>query len=139
MKLPSDLSVFQMLETRLEMLGTRQKSVAENVANANTPGYVPNDVDMASFARVMERQTSPKVAGVNVSEGFARHFEGKSPLAPRIDVKAMPDSEVTADGNAVVVEEQMLKMSQVRADFDAAVTLYQKGLSLIRMAARSPN
>ena len=45
---------------------------------------------------------------------------------------------MTMDGNAVVVEEQMLRLNQIRTDFDTAMSLYQKGLSLIRLAARKP-
>ena len=32
----------------------------------------------------------------------------------------------------------MIKMNQAKADYDAAIGLYQKSLSLLRMAARKP-
>ncbi len=139
MKLPGDLSVFQMLESRLDMLGARQKSVAENVANANTPGYVPKDVDQTAFRDSLARvnQASDDFGGMVVSN--SRHYSVGPVTTPGVSLKSTPDSEVTMDGNAVVVEEQMLKINQIRADFDTAIGLYQKGLSLIRMAARSPN
>ena len=138
MKLPSDLSVFQMLNSRLNMLETRQKTVAENVANANTAGYVPNDVDMASFERVLERQNTPRVGGVSVRTTHSGHIAGTAPAVSDLRTSASPDSEITMDGNAVVVEEQMLRLNQIRTDFDTAMSLYQKGLSLIRLAARKP-
>jgi len=31
-----------------------------------------------------------------------------------------------------------MKMGQARMDYDAAITFYQKALSLIRLAARAP-
>ena len=49
-----------------------------------------------------------------------------------------PDSETTLDGNAVVVEEQMMKIAETRMDFETMVGLYQKSLGLLRMASRSP-
>lgn len=139
MKLPGDLSVFQMLDARLDMLGTRQKTVAENVANVNTPGYVPRDVDQASFKRSLSRYSSPSVGGVGLAVTNSGHISPAPSVAPSASTKLSPDSEVTMDGNAVVIEEQMLKINQIRTDFDTAISLYQKGLSLIRMAARAPN
>jgi flagellar basal-body rod protein FlgB len=45
---------------------------------------------------------------------------------------------VTLDGNAVVLEEQMIKVADTRMNYDAALGLYQKGLQLMRLAARRP-
>jgi flagellar basal-body rod protein FlgB len=50
-----------------------------------------------------------------------------------------PDSEVTINGNAVVLEEEMMKMSDARMNYDAAIGFYQKSLTLLRMAARPPS
>ncbi len=138
MILPSDLSVFQLLNNRLNMLETRQKTVAENVANANTPGYVPNDVDQAAFERSLSRYSQPSVGSVGLATTQNGHIQGTAAPAPVVRTLSTPDSEVTMDGNAVVVEEQMLRLNQTRADFDTALSLYQKGLSLIRLASRSP-
>ena len=56
----------------------------------------------------------------------------------RFDTTAAPDSETTLDGNAVVVEEQMLKMAESRMAYDAAIGFYQKSMQMLRMAARPP-
>jgi hypothetical protein len=32
----------------------------------------------------------------------------------------------------------MLRMTQTRADYDAAIAMYQKGLQMLRLAARAP-
>ena len=42
------------------------------------------------------------------------------------------------DGNSVVLEEQMLKMAESRMQFQAAVSFYEKSMSMLRMAARAP-
>jgi flagellar basal-body rod protein FlgB len=36
------------------------------------------------------------------------------------------------------LEEQMMKMTDARMNYDAAVTFYQKSLGLLRMASRAP-
>lgn len=141
MKLPGNLSVFSLLDARLNMLETRQKSVAENVANANTPGYVPQDVDQSEFARSLSRYKAPEANPVGLAVTRAKHIAAAPVSMPNagVSLKDAPDSEVTMDGNAVVVEEQMLKINQIRTDFDTAISLYQKGLAMIRLASRAPN
>jgi flagellar basal-body rod protein FlgB len=52
-------------------------------------------------------------------------------------VKA-PDSETTLNGNSVVLEEEMIKMSDARMNYDAAISFYQKSMNLLRLAARAP-
>lgn len=139
MILPSDLSVFQLLDRRLDMLAQRQSLVAENVANANTPKYTPRDVDMSAFETSLARHTNPKVGSVSLATTDRGHLEGRTSTPSAVKSELSPDSEITMDGNGVVVEEQMLRLNQVRTDFDTAMSLYQKGLALIRLAARSPN
>ena len=46
----------------------------------------------------------------------------------------MPDSETSSNGNSVVLEEQMMKVSENQMDYQTATTLYSKGLGLLRMA-----
>lgn len=121
------------------MLGTRQRVVAENVANVNTPGFVPRDVDQSEFQRSLNRYSSPSVGSIGLATTREGHITGKLAPRPSFGTKSAPDSEVTMDGNAVVIEEQMLRINQIRTEFDTAISLYQKGLSLIRLAARSPN
>ena len=49
-----------------------------------------------------------------------------------------PDSETTLDGNQVVLEEQMMKMTEARTDYDAAIGFYQKALEMLQMAVKKP-
>jgi flagellar basal-body rod protein FlgB len=48
------------------------------------------------------------------------------------------DSETTLDGNSVDLEDQMIKLTDARTQYDAAIGFYQKSLGLLRMAARRP-
>ena len=46
--------------------------------------------------------------------------------------------ETTLDGNSVSLEEEMLKMSEARMSYDAAIGFYQKSLGLLRLATKRP-
>ena len=54
---PTQISVFQLMKSRMQMLGERQKVIAQNVANVSTPGYVPGDIDQKAFAATWRRIT----------------------------------------------------------------------------------
>ena len=48
-----------------------------------------------------------------------------------------PDSETTVNGNSVVLEDEMMKMTQARMDYDAAVAFYQQSMQLLNTAAKT--
>jgi flagellar basal-body rod protein FlgB len=63
---------------------------------------------------------------------------GQTTVSNVMDIQKSPDSETTLDGNAVVAEEQMMKMSETRMEFETMISLYNKSLALMRIAAKSP-
>lgn len=135
-----DLPLFTLLKGRLGHLNQRQRLIGQNVANADTPGYAARDLKAFSFADAMKAKAGP--GGVQTARTDAAHLQGAPPKPNGPGAvwssKIAPDSETTLDGNSVVLEEQMIKMAESRADYDAAVSFYQKSMNLIRMAARRP-
>ena len=127
---------FGMLRARLDQLSERQRLIAENIANASTPGYRPRDVDASGFERMLATASGQSGAVV-----LARTNPGHmSPAggAGRTQIVTRDDSETTIDGNAVVLEEQMARAAETRMQFETGIALYQKGLELVRLAARAP-
>ena len=130
----ADLPLLGQIKGRLSWLDQRQRVIAENVANADTPGYVGRDLNQpADFAAALRSGGG----GVQMVRTSAMHI-APAGQAARFETTAAPDSETTLDGNAVVVEEQMLKMAESRMAYDAAIGLYQKSMQMLRMAARAP-
>lgn len=128
------IPIFEMIRGRLGWLTERQRVIAENVANADTPGYGARDIRQpSSFDAAMRAQP-----GVTMAQTRAGHIAPPTGAATRFEATRSPDSETTQDGNSVVVEEQMLKMAESRMAYDAAISLYQKSLNMIRTAARPP-
>ncbi|MEQ7156600.1 flagellar basal body protein [Brevundimonas aurifodinae] len=133
----ADLPLLGQIKGRLSWLDERQRMIAQNVANSDTPGYVGRDLAMpADFAAAMRAG-----GGLRMAQTRPGHMPVGGPNgAPvaRFTSEASPDSETTLDGNAVVVEEQMLKMAESRMAYDAAIGLYQKSMSMLRLAAKPP-
>jgi flagellar basal-body rod protein FlgB len=133
----ADLPLLGQIRGRLTWLDERQRLIAQNVANSDTPGYVGRDLKAPTDFAAALREGGP----LQMAQTRAGHMPVGGPNgAPvaRFTSQAAPDSETTLDGNAVVVEEQMLKMAESRMAYDAAIGLYQKSLSMLRLAAKPP-
>lgn len=134
----AEIPLFSMLRGRLGYLSERQKVIAQNVANTDTPRFVAEDLKPFSFdARVQAQAPGVAMMASTQAGHMAPKGERRGLGAAYKSVKS-PDSETTINGNAVVLEEEMLKMSDARMNYDAAISFYQKSLNLLRMAARPP-
>jgi flagellar basal-body rod protein FlgB len=139
----SGIPLFSVLQNKLGYLSEREKVIAQNVANASTPGFTPMDLkpfeqqpgmDARSNAAVLA-QPAQTDSGASLGASSASRQQNKPKTYVSVEA---PDSETTLDGNQVVLEEQMLKMNEARSDYDAAIGFYQKSLSLLQMALRKP-
>lgn len=132
-----DITVLSTLRQALGFHNARQRVIADNVANVNTPGFTPGDISKGQFERVLNGQASAASGGLRVTD--PRHFGGEtggSTAAYRSE--ATPDSETTVNGNSVVIEEQMVRANENRMKYETALSLYQKSLNMIRLAGRPP-
>lgn len=129
----NEIPLFAMLKGRLGHLNERQRLISQNVANSDTPGYTPGDLKAFTFeAKVQAAAASTQ--SVTQPGHMTPASQRRSPYKA---VKAK-DSETTLDGNSVVLEEEMMKMTEARMNYDAAIGFYQKSLALLRTAARAP-
>jgi flagellar basal-body rod protein FlgB len=134
---PDDVSVLAVLRESIGFLSDRQRVIAENVANANTPGYVAQDLNETEFHRALQAELRSNRANIGAGQGAGLSASRGS--EDRLwSVMDSPDSETTVNGNSVVVEEQMVKASETRMRYETALSLYQKSLGLMRMAIRPP-
>jgi len=130
----SDLPLLAQIKGRMSWLDARQNLVAQNVANADTPGYVGRDLKAPTdFAQALREG-----GGLKMARTSAAHLPSRTEAGARFSSEKAPDSETTLDGNAVVVEEQMLKMAESRMAYDAAIGLYTKSMAMLRLAAKKP-
>jgi flagellar basal-body rod protein FlgB len=116
-------NLMQALKTRMQWHQTRQKVLAENVANADSPGFRPMDVKR------------PAIGQSNV--GLAQTNAGHMDLAGRrggFDSARAQRFETTPSGNAVSLEDEMGKVAQNQSDYQLAASLYSKGLGLMKIA-----
>jgi flagellar basal-body rod protein FlgB len=138
----SDVPLFSMLRTRMRWHQDRQKLLAENVANADTPRYRARDLRAPDFASMVRgggaAASSTGVAGGAGSGPMqvtnARHISVGSTQGSNFEVRRDSGVRSTPDGNRVNLEDEMLKVAQNQMDYQAVTGLYQRSLGLIRTA-----
>lgn len=121
----SDIPILSMLRTRLQWHQERQRVLAENVANADTPGYHARDLAPPNFERMLQ-STSVVLATTNpahIAAGTGQQFAEDD-----------PHYEVRPRGNSVSHEDEMLKLASNQMDYDTAASVYTHSLALIKTA-----
>jgi flagellar basal-body rod protein FlgB len=119
--------VMQSLKTRMRWHQSRQKLLAENVANADTPGFRPTDLKAPSLRNGNQ-------GGVVLATTSASHIGFSAGGRGKFDTQQANRFETTPNGNSVNLEDEMMKVAQNQSDFQLAASLYSKGLGLMKIA-----
>jgi flagellar basal-body rod protein FlgB len=127
----SGLPILDMLRTKMQWHQERQRLLAENVANADTPKFRPLDLTPPNFDR-----KAPVAQMVALQRTSAAHIAGTagSGGSSLFQVARPGGSETRPGGNAVSLEDEMLKVAQNQMDHQAAASLYAKSLGLVKSA-----
>lgn len=137
----SDLPVLGMLKYKLKWHQARQGVLAQNIANANTPGYQPMDLKKADFSSMMSGGAK-SLTGVSVAQTQSTHISipgiSYGDSAKGFEANKSADWETTPSGNGVTLEDQMIKITENQMEYQAATTLYSRSLGLLRLAV-GPN
>ncbi len=125
------LKLFQMAMTKMDWASQRQKVLAQNVSNADTPDYKPKDLKKLDFKNVLRDE----VKAVQVSRTNPMHEKGTIPEQDPFRSRTLMKSfEESPDGNEVILEEQMQKVGDTRSEYATAVQLMQSNLRMLKMA-----
>jgi flagellar basal-body rod protein FlgB len=130
----NSLKLFKMALTRMDWAAQRQKVLAQNISNADTPHYRPKDVKQVDFKSILSNQF---MAQVPVARTNPAHMKATFAEPDHFrSVSTRKTFEEAPDGNQVVVEEQMQKVGDTRAAYDTAVTIMQANMKMLSMALK---
>jgi flagellar basal-body rod protein FlgB len=130
------LGLLDLAERRLQWLGARQSVLAQNVANADTPGWTVQDVK--PFAEMLKSSLGASIEGPSVG-GAAGGLEETNPLHMPGAVSsgqgaALLRGESAPDGNQVSVDQQMERIAETDSQHEAVTAIYMKYLGMFRTA-----
>jgi flagellar basal-body rod protein FlgB len=133
------IPLFSVMKSKLGYSSARQSVLAQNVANADTPGYSAKDVkapDFKNLAQSMQSGTSQNLAMQVTSAG---HITGKSSGAMTMKTENRASTyEHNPNGNNVVIEEEMMRISENQAEYQKVLSLYRKTVDMFKIAIGRP-
>ena len=129
----NNLPLIGLIQQKMGWLSDRQTILARNIANASTPGFVPQDLRQNDFATALSGEMGPGLMVTN-----RMHIQPPSLVSGSSRAVTSPDSRSSPDGNAVVIEEQMLKVSETQIKYAEAAGLYKKMTGMWRTALAGP-
>ncbi len=122
-----DIPIFAMLRTKMQWHQQRQQVLSQNVANADTPNYRPLDLADPKF-----QLGAPGVGPLQLARTDPQHLAGFT------DAGNFPNNpnqyQVRPAGNAVNLEDEMMKVAANQMDYQAATQLYSRSMGLLRTA-----
>ena len=127
-----NLPMYQALRNRMDWAQERQSLISQNLANVDTPGYRAQDLQELSFRDVLNGSTRQVNASFRTN---AAHI-GLGSSSSEFD-RFNQKTTKTLDGNAVSLEEEMLKMNETaNRDYEMKMIM-RKHLDLMKMALRT--
>jgi len=102
----------QLLERYLDVAASRQRAVATNIANLDTPGYKTRDIDFQS--------------------ALAAAFAGGAETA--LDAQPVGGLVERPDGNNVNMERESMLLAETQLQFRAGVQLLRSQFGRLRTA-----
>lgn len=119
-----NLDVFRMSAAMAKHAGQRQAVIAQNIANADTPGFVARDLpEFKTF------YAAPDDAGHQRATRTG-HLHGIAPgqSAPIISMPA----DGSPNGNQVSLETEILNSVDAKRQHDRAMAIYKSALGVLR-------
>ena len=142
--MPQDLTVLQAAITKMHWNEARQKVLSQNISNADTPNYTPMDIKPLDFKTLLKGSASSLPAGasggVNLATTNPAHISlggGSGSSGIPKATKEKDPYETSPSGNAVILEEQLLKMNQNYTDHHLTTTIYQKNIDMLKDSLQS--
>lgn len=123
------IPLFEAITKHMSWIGERQSVLAQNIANADTPGYTANDVKPLSFAELVSGGSQQ----LQMTTTSPAHVQPIS-AAGAFKLEAQQSAERSPNGNSVQLEEQMMKLSDNVNDYALTTSLYKQQLGLLKMA-----
>jgi len=119
------LDLFDLADRRLAWLDQRQAVLAQNIANAATPGFMPRDLhpfaaDLAAAGGTAMARTAPG------------HLAGTADSA--LNTTQPQPTARAPDGNAVSLDQQLTKVADSETAQALVTSIYKKYFGMFSMA-----
>lgn len=131
-----NIPLFSVMKSKMGYMSERQSVLAQNIANADTPGYQALDVEAPNFKKSLMHSSQQ----LQMRATDSKHFSGAktSASATRI-IHRDSTYERNPSGNNVAIEEEMSKVAANQAEYQKVLNLYRKSVDMFKTAIGKTN
>lgn len=119
----SDLSILRLASAMAQHAALRHRVIAENLAQADTPGFRARDIPAFDPKRALRDARAAAASGQPYGARTAR-----------IEPFEVDGLESSPTGNTVEVEQQLTLAADAQAQHQAALSIYRKSMDLLRLS-----
>ncbi len=127
-----NIGLMKALNAKMDYLNKKQEVIAQNIANADTPGYRSHDLKPIDFSRVLKNVTNSQAITPAITDD--RHMPPVNAIDLMVESEDKYTYEVAPAENAVILEEQMIKAGKVAMDYSLMMNIARKQTGMIRTA-----
>ena len=115
----------RLLERTLDLRSGRQRVIASNLANEETPGYRASELTFMDQLQSAHKGRLPIVLAATQPRHFGLHgAEGVQAVTGKLG--EVPAGDIPLDANSVNLELEMAKLSENVMQYNAAATILSK-------------
>lgn len=127
-----NIPLLRAMNAKMQYLEKRNEVVSQNIANADTPKYRARDLTPVDFGTVLKKLTDSN--RVSLETTHPGHMPNPNAIERTRNQKQKITYEVAPAENAVILEEQMVKATEINMDFNLLTNLMRKQSGMIRTA-----
>ncbi len=122
-------TTMNLLQKVLDLRSRNQQVISSNIANADTPGYSASTFEFetqlkSAMAGSELKPVSTRANHIQISPTNISQVQG--------DIVVHPDKTGIGDRNSVSVDQEMVKLSENQILYEAAITMLNKKLSILK-------
>ncbi|MCK0141214.1 FlgB family protein [Aliiroseovarius sp. F20344] len=120
------LSIFAKANDLALHAAARQSVIAQNIANADTPGYRARDIP--SFAEAYQPARTEQLRATR-----SNHIDASLTTTASADANTVYRAgAISPNGNSVSLETEMMMAAEAKRDHDLALAVYKSTLGIVR-------
>ena len=124
----------QLVHRTLDFRQARQRVIASNIANEETPGYRATDFNFRDSLQAAQRGQGPVTLAVTQGKHFGPQGDGFQRVVGKLS--DVPAGDLPLDANSVNMELEMAKMSDNAMQYNGAAAIMAIRLRQLMGAVR---
>jgi len=118
-----------LLEKSLDIRSEKNRVIASNIANQDTPGYRAKEINFKDSISAASASSS-----LTLLKTSSSHLGGMLGGSPDLSVTEIPGTSKQLDGNTVNNEMEMAKLAENQINYSASIQFISEKFKLINYA-----